>query len=83
MLLLAPNSVFVGGTDRKVHHYSFSLELQNSFDVGADSLFGLVTDVASDMLAVCGSKGCLDFVTMSGQSKGTVRPPLSVFMKEL
>eukprot|EP00775_Hariotina_reticulata_P014324 gene14324-50_t len=83
VLLLAPNSVFVGGTDKRVHHYSFSLEMQSSFDVGADSVFGLVADAASDMLAVCGSKGCLDFVTMNGQSKGAVRPPSSVFMKEL
>lgn len=80
MLLLAPSCIFVAGTDKQLHQYNFQLEHQHSMEVSAESVFGVAYEPSSSMLAVCGSRGCLDLVSEQGASLGHIQPPASVFL---
>lgn len=79
-LLVTPSTVYVAGTDRQLHQYSFQLALLHSFEVTAESAFGVAHDPGSGMLAVCGSRGCLDLLSAEGNSLGHIAPPASVFV---
>lgn len=80
VLLVAPSSIYMAGTDKQLHQYSFQLEHQHNLEVSAESVFGLAHEPGSGMLAVCGSRGCLDFVSEQGTNLGHVKPAGSVFL---
>jgi hypothetical protein len=80
VLVLTPSTVYVAGTTKQMHTYSFQLEETRSLDVGAESVFGIAVDADSGMLAVCGAKGCVDLLSAQGATLGIVRPPASVLM---
>ncbi|WIA42540.1 hypothetical protein OEZ86_008522 [Tetradesmus obliquus] len=80
VLVLTPSTVYVAGTSKQVHTYSFQLEEARSLDVGAESVFGIAVDAESGMLAVCGAKACIDLLSAQGATLGVVRPAASVLM---
>jgi hypothetical protein len=80
VLMLTPSTVYVAGTSKQVHIYSFQLEEMCSLDVGAESVFGIDVDAESEMLAVCGAKACIDLLSAQGATLGVVRPAASVLM---
>jgi hypothetical protein len=79
VLLVTPSTIFVAGTDKQLHQYSFDLEQLRSFEVTAESAFGIAYNPCG-MIAVCGSRGCLDLISEQGTSLGFVKPPSSVFL---
>lgn len=80
VLLVGSSSIYMAGTDKHLHQYSFQLEHQHSVEVSAESVFGIASEPSSGMLAVCGSRGCLDLVSEQGTSLGHIKPPGSVFL---
>jgi hypothetical protein len=80
VLLVTPSTIYMAGTDRQLHQYSFQLEHLRSFEVAAESVFGIAHDASSGMLAVCGSRGCVDLLTEQGSRLGCIKPPGSVFV---
>lgn len=79
VLLVTPSTIFVAGTDKQLHQYSFQLEHLRSFEVTAESAFGLAYHPCG-MVAVCGSRGCLDLIGEQGTTLGHIKPPSSVFL---
>lgn len=80
MLQVTPSTIYLAGTDRQLQQYSFQLKHLHSFDVAAESVFGIAHEPVSGMLAVCGSRCCLDLLSAEGNSLGHIRPPASVFL---
>jgi len=77
---VTPSTIYVGTTDKQLHQFSFQLQPLHDFEVSAESVFGLDLDPVSGMLAVCGSRSCLDLVSPEGNRLGHIKPPKSVFM---
>lgn len=80
VLRVTPSTVFVAGTGRQLLQFSFQLEQLHSFEVSSESVFGLSQDADSGVVAVSGSRGCLDLLSDQGTSLGHIRPSESVFM---
>jgi hypothetical protein len=80
VLRVTPSTVFVAGTGRQLLQLSFKLEQLHSFEVSSESVYGLSQDAVSGMVAVSGSRGCLDLISEQGTSLGHIKPPESVFM---
>jgi hypothetical protein len=80
VLRVTPSTVFVAGTGRQLLQFSFQLEHLHCFEVSSESVFGLSQDADSGMVAVSGSRGCLDLLSDQGTSLGHIKPPESVFM---
>lgn len=78
VLAVAPSIVYMAGTGKQLRQYSFQLEELRALDVGSESAFGLDIDAGSGMVAVCGSKACIDLLSAQGASLGVVRPAPSV-----
>eukprot|EP00879_Flechtneria_rotunda_P018004 GHRR01018868.1.p1 GENE.GHRR01018868.1~~GHRR01018868.1.p1 ORF type:complete len:396 (+),score=136.69 GHRR01018868.1:762-1949(+) len=79
-LLLTPSTVYMAGTDKRLYRYTFLLEDAKTFQIGAESAYGMALDAETGMLAVCGSKGCIDLLSPIGATLGVIRPPSSVLI---
>lgn len=77
---MSPGYVTVAGTDGKIYQFTFQLDSARSMEVGAVSVFGAASEPASGMLAVCGSKGCIDLLSEQGAVSGLIGPPASVLI---
>lgn len=80
VLQLSPGLVTIAGTDKKLHQFTFQLEHMRSVGVGPDSVFGIAAEPETGMLAVCGSRGCIDLLSEQGAVSGLLRPPASVLV---
>lgn len=80
VLVMTPGVTYVAGTDSRLYQFSFTLEEQQALDATPESVFGVALEPGSGMLAVCGSRGCLDLMSTAGQALGYILPPPSVLM---